>query len=97
MSTPSAKRRVENGALMLDRLLPGWELEIKMPDLDMASQRFCILGQLYGDYFDGLNEVNLDANAAEDYGFVIGIDEDSDRYDLLKKRWGEEIKRRAER
>jgi hypothetical protein len=38
--------RVERGAALLDRHVPGWEKRIDLETLDIASSEFCICGQL---------------------------------------------------
>jgi hypothetical protein len=38
---------VANGVAFLDKEYPGWEHEIDIDDLDIASSTRCILGQLY--------------------------------------------------
>jgi hypothetical protein len=60
--------RVERGAALLDRARPGWEREVSLDRLAMSSCNRCILGQVYGDYVDGLVSLNLFGAAAE-YGF----------------------------
>lgn len=44
--------RVQRGAAYLDDIAPGWPDRIDTLKLDIGSPCRCILGQLYGDYFD---------------------------------------------
>lgn len=50
---------VENGARFLDVVAPGWWKSIKLRKLDMAHDENCILGQLWGNYFNGLAGLGL--------------------------------------
>jgi hypothetical protein len=48
----------ERGAKLLDEKYEGdWREKIDIDELDMDNQDECILGQMYGDYEDGLEEV----------------------------------------
>ena len=46
---------VARGVELLDAVRPGWRGEIQRVRLDMADGFHCILGQLYGDYGNGLD------------------------------------------
>lgn len=45
---------VDKGAAWLDRVKPGWREMIDIGSLQMDRCDRCILGQLYGDYFDAI-------------------------------------------
>lgn len=47
--------RVQRGAKLLDKELPGWHTRINLHNLDLNNCEQCILGQLYGDYSKGLD------------------------------------------
>lgn len=49
-----AEELVAKGATLLDEKLPDWFAQIDTDSLEMASECFCVLGQLGG------NKVNLD-------------------------------------
>lgn len=53
---------VQNGAALLDEVVPDWRSRIKVINLDLGDSQFCVLGQLYGDYDAGLGllEVQLE-------------------------------------
>lgn len=57
------------GAELLDEVRPGWAIEIDLTTLDMASADYCVLGQLYGEYDDGLFELELTGNEQSENGF----------------------------
>lgn len=40
-------RRVDRGVALLDQRKPGWEDEVNLSRLNIASSRWCVLGQLY--------------------------------------------------
>ena len=45
--------QARKGAELLDQHMPGWEDQIDLATLDGVSTNDCILGQLFGHYFDG--------------------------------------------
>src|SRR3990167_1650614 len=40
--------RVAEGALLMDKLVPGWYKHIDLVELDMSSGIHCLLGQTFG-------------------------------------------------
>src|SRR2546421_7478644 len=81
---------VERGARYLDEHAPGWEEKIVLEDLRMKSCLRCIIGQLYGDFFEVFPGARLDdamtgRKAQEEWeeacllGFAV--DESIDEYD----------------
>jgi hypothetical protein len=52
-------RRVRRGATLLDQEQPDWFEEIDTRTLDVRYMDLCPLGQLYGDYKDGLDALHL--------------------------------------
>ena len=64
--------RASDGADLLDVHGPdGWRDKIDLSALDMKDVRFCVLGQVYGTYYIGLNDLNLNDDATPDYGFNL--------------------------
>lgn len=53
-----------------------WRSKINLDKLDMGNVNNCIIGQLFGDYFKGLNELGVNdyrtsgEKSAYDYGFI---------------------------
>lgn len=77
--------RVQKGARLLDRTRPGWERLINLNDLRLESTCNCVLGQLYGDYGKGVEELlHGDDYKAGNCGFNAsgGI-----RYTALTREW----------
>lgn len=58
----TSAKAAHNGALLLDRLMPGWFDKIDLYVLDIGSTRRCILGQLFR------NEEHYDVFSEEWYG-----------------------------
>lgn len=63
--------RVEKGIELLDGINPGWRNGVNLNLLDMGSCEFCILGQVYGGYTEGIAALLL-LWAADD--FLYGFD-----------------------
>jgi hypothetical protein len=59
--------RVARGATILDKKRPGWVDLIDLGKLDLASNRQCVLGQVFGSFDLGSREV--DVPNIDDYGF----------------------------
>lgn len=57
MENYDPKEAVRLGAMLLDGGLAGWRTRIDRERLDMASACDCILGQLFGDFGDGVESV----------------------------------------
>ena len=71
-------RDVERGVALLDEKRPGWENEIDLTNLRMASFQSCILGQLYKShifpytgYFEGCNDLGISGADGSEYGFDL--------------------------
>jgi hypothetical protein len=45
---------VKRGAYWLDEVKPGWVSAIDLVEFDISSGYSCVLGQLFGDYDQGL-------------------------------------------
>jgi len=75
---------VEKGIEFLNENVPDWRKAIKLESLDLRDCKACILGQLYGDYFDTLGLIIEDDNAALELGFIYDDDDDDE---LLTETW----------
>jgi hypothetical protein len=75
--------RVLLGEQLLDQRYPGWFRKINLYLLDIESSKRCILGQLWGDYFDGCKFLEISPLDAEDYGF----DAPPEEAEELKDEW----------
>lgn len=101
-----ANARVRKGAALLDKDHEGWHRDIQdMADVDMSMPDVCILGKVFGDYWDGLSiifpddgDADSDGDAAM-HGFnVITVNNeytDEVTYQNLHLAWENEVIKRA--
>lgn len=79
---------VQKGAALLDEKKPGWKQAINLSTLNLNRPERCVLGQVYGHYYNGREELGLDIFGAESYGFDIPIkDIVPGIYDSLTETW----------
>jgi hypothetical protein len=85
--------RVKRGTAVLNREVPGWFDVVNPDDLDMSSVGRCVLGQLFGDFSNGMNQVFADFSAftAASCGFALLRCEANDDYWILDALWRSEI------
>jgi len=64
--------RVQAGADLLDGVTPGWRSRVNADTLDMDTSFDCVLGQLFGSYWDGTRELRMDRDIEQRaaYGFT---------------------------
>ena len=96
--------RVGRGADWLDRQVftYGWRSKINLRNFDMTNPCRCVLGQVFGNYWDAVNEVapqdERSSDALDDYndvyawevdrGFNLPAGEDDDAdWDALERAW----------
>lgn len=48
MTMITERAAVKKGALLLDKILPGWHRQVNLDELQMSSGAQCMLGQLFG-------------------------------------------------
>lgn len=60
LSEEHLKDYVSAGAELLDRKRPDWFLHVSLDNLDLGSCYECVLGQLYGAYATGADQLELD-------------------------------------
>ena len=96
---------IRAGMDLLDQLEAGWQREV---DLDMLDQNEgewsndgggCILVHVFGEYYFGLRQLELDESDAEKYGFDLGKsdmteDRDDRGYQFLTAMWKRLIRAR---
>jgi hypothetical protein len=91
MVTTMYRKRCRDGAAFLDERRPGWADEIDLESLRMESSCHCILGQLEGNFHDGMDELSI--YEPEDYGFDLSDvsmnDDDSAirHWEILDRVW----------
>jgi len=62
--------RVARGAARLDAAAPDWRTQVNPDTLDMISMINCVLGQLFGNYKNGLHWLGINTSTeATRYGF----------------------------
>lgn len=49
--------KVKRGVALLDRVKPKWFTKFKAQQFDLSDGNRCALGQVYGDYIEGLREL----------------------------------------
>ncbi len=62
---------VNFGAQLLDSKQPGWAERINLESLDLTHYKYCILGQLYGTYGEGISELGWDIPFS--HGFAVKL------------------------
>ena len=60
---------VRRGEAFLDEHVPGWRDQVDPYTLDLANCHWCVLGQVFGDYDDGLALLGLTTKDAQRLGF----------------------------
>jgi hypothetical protein len=101
---PPLADRVTAGARLLDRCRPGWTTLVDLDRLDMTLEYDDLLGQLYGNFQAGLNElIAADPKAqvhpyswAVRHGFDLPTDAGWGAYAQLTHAWRDELARRRE-
>ena len=74
---------VNAGIQLLDAERPGWKSEVDLDNLDLGSCGVCVLGQIFGEYSEGLSELGI--NRGSRYGFdLVG---GSGSYTELTNAW----------
>jgi hypothetical protein len=86
--------RVSAGIDFRDREHPYWDREVDLRKLDLGDCMRCVLGQLYGEFADGAELLDLGTSDAIRLGFELGGD-DGD-YDELTGLWVAAIRARRE-
>jgi hypothetical protein len=88
--------RVERGAARLDERRPGWWGEVNVEDLDLWDDCQCVIGQLWGEYAAGVDEVlaSVEYEDDENYGFIAHTVHQTD---ALTDLWRGAIERRRAR
>lgn len=85
-AVPRALAGFVQGVELLDREMPDWWERVNPENLHIESSRECVLGQLYGDYGSGMEELNIPDGVK--YGF---FGETMDAIKVLNEKWKGEI------
>lgn len=87
--------RATRGAKLLDIHAPHWPELVSIKSLDMSDGRLCLLGQVYGRYWNGREKLRIDDwGTAVHYGFhtsMLGYLAGRGRgyYRALDKAWAD--------
>jgi hypothetical protein len=81
---------VAEGVAKLDLHNEGWWANIDLDTLDLRSSTNCILGQLYGNFGDGRDALEIQFGCGDLYGF----DSYQDNWERLNFLWSELISER---
>ena len=96
MTGPDYAARATAGAAFLDEQVPRWAEQIDLGQLDMGSRYRCVLGQLCGNYEEGLGDFNISDDAELSLGFMRLAGNGGHAWNLLNDAWADEIGKRRE-
>lgn len=103
---PTIRETVQQGAAFLDQHVPEWAKKIDIYTLNMRDMQNCILGQLFGDWANGLAGFGNGWNWISEHGFILLYDTANEndlpaywkllkeRYLALTEMWREEVTKR---
>lgn len=77
--------RIKKGIALLDEDLgrKNWAKKVDFTKLDLQKNCTCILGEVYGNYFAGTQELNLDPySEANKCGFILDPEENESNQSL---------------
>lgn len=91
---------VERGAQLLDAMYPGWYKIVNTSTLDIGAYNYCVLGQVFGSYGEGL-DVLFSKNTTFSipflsikHGFSIPSGKSGTIWDILASLWKKTIEAR---
>lgn len=74
MLSKEQRDRIDNGAKFLDEVMPGWAGKINTLELNVDSFKNCVLGQLYGSFWEGMRRLGHNPewhDLYDDDGFCV--------------------------
>jgi len=80
--------RIRRGVALLDREVPDWHERVSIDRLNVISDNYCVLGQLFGSYQVGLIALDLVGGVAHGFAPARG-----DCVSDLEQAWREELAR----
>lgn len=84
---------IDKGIALLDAKVPEWCAKMQLAHLDLALGRSCVLGQVFGSYYDGLKALGV-RNWGEDEGFFVLMKDGA--FSGLTRRWKQRIRQHCE-
>lgn len=83
---------VQRGVARLDRDMPDWRKHVASDILDMSHCGFCVLGQLFGNFYTGLDMLLPPHADVVDADIVnLGFATANASYHHLTQAWREEL------
>ena len=87
------EQRAKKGAIVLDVFKPGWQRRIDLDSMTFRNKKCCILGQVYGSWDRGVENVFGGATGvARRAGFSGRSNAELDR---LARAWARETRNRV--
>lgn len=77
---------LDAGVAVLDEHVIGWRDKVDADGLDMGDPCCCVLGQVFGDFYTGIETLDVGYGNAERLGF------DGDDYPALGEAWRRELR-----
>jgi len=88
----SVKDRVHTGATLLDRVRPDWFRHVDKGLLAIKSCRWCVLGQVYGDFASGMVTLFGFNGGTTENAMSHGFDASNlPEITLIHRAWKEEV------
>ena len=72
ISDATIQRRVAKGVAWLDRHKRGWAHSIDLKTLALESSRYCVLGQVFGDFWTALEQCQPKMTGRQQRSWVVG-------------------------
>lgn len=85
------KQKILRGAKLLDKTEPGWRERIDLSTLDLSDDKFCVLGQLHGSYWDSYLYMKYDTDYIETCGFTVSGNDSLEKWARLTAEWKETL------
>lgn len=79
------RHRVNKGIRLLNKEYPGWKSKIELSSLRLEDRNRCVLGQVYGGYDRGVQELGLGIWSTVYHGF--NIESIHGDWEPLQKAW----------
>ena len=85
--------KIQRGVAFLDENAPNWRGKVDINKIDMGHSQRCILGQVFGDFFDSCKRFNLTDEHAEYLGFLARNTRSSTEIAILNYTWRQALRR----
>lgn len=57
MTPTNESAAIQRGVALLDTFVPKWFTKLRANQFELSDPSMCVLGHVYGEYFDGLKEL----------------------------------------